>query len=107
MPSSKANGTQTAVIGTEHPLATVADSGTYILQVNTSNMAYGDILELRVKVKTLTGGAEALYQLGQYAHVQVDPVKVSIPCINLYSMTCTLKQTAGTGRTFEWNIVQA
>lgn len=106
MPLSKANGTQVAVISTEHALASVTDPGTYILQVNTANMVYGDTLELRVKVKTLTGGAEALYQLGQYANAQLDPVKVSLPCVSLYSMTCTLKQTAGTGRSFEWNIVQ-
>jgi len=106
MATSKANGTQVAALSTEHVLATVTEPGTYILQVNTVNLGYGDIVELRVKMKTLLSGSEFTYQIGQYAHLQTDPVKVSIPCISLYSMTCTLKQTAGTGRSFEWNIVQ-
>lgn len=100
------SGTQAATIGTEHTLGSaVAASGTYILVVNTANMAAGDVLELRGKTKVLAGGSEAVYLLATYAHAQSDPVKMSIPIPSLYSLTCTLKQTAGTGRSFEWNIL--
>lgn len=104
--TSVQNGTQTATIGTEHTLGSaIAAAGTFILSVNTSNLADGDVLELRAKTKVLTGGSEALYLLATYTHAQSDPVKMSIPIPSLYSLTFTLKQTAGTGRSFEWNIL--
>lgn len=104
--TSVQNGTQTATISTEHTLGSaVTAAGTFLLSVNTTNMANGDILELRAKTKVLTGGSEAVYMLATYAHVQGDPVKMSIPIPSLYSLTFTLKQTAGTGRSFEWNII--
>lgn len=104
--ASNQNGTQSATIGTEHTLGTsIAAAGTFILAVNTTNLANGDVLELRAKTKVLTGGSEAVYILATYAHAQSEPVKMSIPIPSLYSLTFTLKQTAGTGRAFEWNIV--
>jgi hypothetical protein len=104
--TSLQNGTQTATIGTEHTLGSaVVAAGTFMLSVNTTNMANGDVLEICAKTKVLTGGAEAVYMLATYAHAQGDPVKTSIPIPSLYSLTFTLKQTAGTGRAFEWNIV--
>lgn len=104
--NSNQNGTQTATIGTEHTLgSSITAAGTFILSVNTSNLANGDVLELRAKTKVLTDGSEAVYLLATYAHAQGDPVKMSIPIPSLYSLTFTLKQTAGTGRAFEWNIV--
>ncbi len=104
--SSLQNGTQTATISTEHTLGSaVATASTCILSVNTSNMANGDVLEIRAKTKVLTGGSEATYLLASYANVQGEPVKMTIPIPTLYSLTFTLKQTAGTGRAFEWNIL--
>ena len=104
--SSIQNGTQTATISTEHTLGSaVTAAGTFLLSVNTTNMANGDVLELRAKTKVLTGGSEAVYLLAAYAHVQGAPVKMSIPIPSVYSLTFTLKQTAGTGRAFEWNIL--
>jgi len=104
--SSIQNGTQTATISTEHTLGSaVTAAGTFLLSVNTTNMVNGDVLEIRAKTKVLTGGAEAVYMLATYAHIQGDPVKMSIPIPSLYSLTFTLKQTAGTGRSFEWNII--
>lgn len=104
--NSNQNGTQTATIGTEHTLgSSIVSAGTFLLVVNTANMVNGDVLELRAKTKVLTGGSEAVYLLATYAHAQGDPVKMSIPIPSLYSLTFTLKQTAGTGRAFEWNIV--
>lgn len=104
--ASNQNGTQTATINTEHTLGSaITAAGTFLLSVNTSNMANGDMLEFRAKTKVLTDGSEAVYLLATYAHAQGDPVKMSIPIPSLYSLTFTLKQTAGTGRSFEWNIM--
>ncbi len=103
---SMLNGTQTATIGTEHSLATVSGVGTYVLMLDTSNMANGDTLEVRVKSKVLSGGAEVLYLFATYLHVQAEPLKMTIPVPSLHSLTATLKQTAGTGRAYEWNLVR-
>lgn len=105
-PSSQSNGTQSATVTTEHTLATVTAAGTYVLVVDTANMVNGDTLELRAKYKTLTGSTEAVAVLGSFANVQAEPVKFSIPIVSLYSVKFTLKQTAGTSRNFDWNVLQ-
>lgn len=102
--SSNSNGTQTATIGTEHTLGTVTSAGTYVLVVNTANMAKGDVLELRANMKATSGGSAAQYFMSSFAHAQADPIKMSIPVPSVNSVAFTLKQTAGTGRSFEWNI---
>ena len=105
MPSSNQNGTQTAVVNTEHTLGTaITAAGTYVLSVDTTNMANGDILELRCKKKVLTGGTEKTYILGTFRDAQADPVKDGIPMVSIYSCSFTLKQVAGTARNFDWNI---
>lgn len=105
MAISKANGSQTAVITTEHTLSTETDDETYILYVDTVNMVLGDELELRVKYKVRSTGTTREMQLAYYAHVQGQPVKASIPIASINEAVFTLKQTAGTGRVFEWEIV--
>lgn len=107
MPSSKASGTQTATVTTEHTLGSaITDAGTYVLIVDTAEMVNGDVLELRAKLKVLTGGSELLTLIGTYAHVQAEPVKISIPLPSLFSITFTLKQAAGSSRDFDWNVIE-
>jgi len=98
-------GTQTAVVGTEHTLHTNVAAKTYVLTVDTTNMANGDLVELRAKAKVLTAGVERLVYIVAYQHLQGRPVKVSVPIASPYSISFTLKQTAGTARAFDWNVV--
>ncbi len=114
----KASGTQTAVIGTEHTLnaAAFTDSGVYVLTVNTRNLVDDEVVELRAYAKVLTGDANpSLVYSGDFKHAQGDGaapgssaggeiVKVSVPIASPYSVTFTLKQTAGTGRNFDWRV---
>lgn len=105
MASSYSDGSQTAVIDTEHTLDTITTAGTYVLTVDLNNLADGDELELRAKLKVRSvGGARELY-LGTYAHSQGTPVVASIPVPTVNEVVFTLKQIAGTGRTFPWEIV--
>lgn len=105
MPSSNQNGTQTAVIGTEHALGTaITTAGTFVLSVDTGNLVAGDVVELRCKKKVLTGGVEKVYVLGAFSGAQSDPVKDSIPMVSIYSCSFTLRQVAGIARAFDWNI---
>ena len=102
--SSEANGTQTATVTTEHTLHTTTNAGTYVLDVDLTNLANGDTVELRAKKKCLTGGSEILYLLGTYSHAQGAPLVSTIPIHSEYSLKVTLKQTVGTSRDFPWNL---
>lgn len=106
MPSQKASGTQAATAGgTEDTLATITDAGNYVLYVNMENMVLGDILELRVKLKVISTSTTDEIFLGTYAHVQEQLVAASIPVSVVEEAVFTLTQTAGTGRNFEFSIV--
>lgn len=105
MPSVNTSGTQTATLATEHTLATVTTPGTYVLAVDARNLAMGDVLELRLYAKVLsTSTAGVAYQVA-YAQVQGEPVKLSVPIPITHYVQATLKQTAGTGRSFDWELI--
>ncbi len=106
MATSESSGSQTAVISTEHTLDTITTAGTYVLYVNTKNMVLIDELELRVKVKVKSTGTTEEFLVATYAHVQGQPVKASIPAASINEVVFTLKQIAGTGRVFDWEIVK-
>ncbi len=106
MPTQEQQNTQTAVIGTEHTLGSaITTAKTLILVVDTVNMVNGDILELRVKTKTLTGSTVRQAYKATYRDVQIDKNKYSIPIPSMHSWEASLKQTAGTGRNFDWAYV--
>ena len=100
-----ASGTQAATVGTEHTLATSTTGKTYVLVVDTGAMAAGDILELRIYTIVLAAGTERLAYIVVYAHAQSDPQKYSIPVPANISFKATLKQTAGTGRSYPWSVL--
>jgi len=64
----ESSGTQTAVIGTEHTLASPTTAKTRQLVVDLSNLANGDVVELKVRRKVLAAGAERTWQTAVFAH---------------------------------------
>src|SRR5690349_6045450 len=92
------SGTQTAVINTEHSLATSTNNGTFVFEVDAAAMAAGDVTELRVKGITLTGGATNLMWKQTLQGPQICDRVQSPPVASDISLTVTLKQIAGTGR---------
>ena len=100
-----ASGTQAATIGTEHTLVTDTANHAYVLVVDTNAMVNGDVLELRIKTKVLSGSASRLAYIAIYAHVQAMPNKYSTPVPANIEIVCTLKQTAGTGRSYDWSLL--
>ena len=101
--TSQATGT-TTTDGTEQTLVSAnATAGVWIFVIDTTNLANGDAIELRVKAKVLTGGSVLLIYLVSYAHAQSEPVKISVPVPSLYAITITLKRVAGTDRAYDWN----
>ena len=105
------SGTQTAIVGTEHTLEDIASASTIVATFNLKNMVTGDTVELRVYNKTLTGdtitagSTTTLAYLATYAHVQGEPVVATVPVTVGYAAKVTLKQTAGTARNFDWNVL--
>jgi len=96
------SGTQAATVGTEHTLVTSTTGKTYVLVVDANAMANADVLELRIKTKVLSASTSRLAYIASYAHVQAMPNKYSPPTPANIEIVCTLKQTAGTGRSYDW-----
>jgi len=100
-----ASGTQTAVIGTEHTLYTSVAGGIFVFTVDLTNMASGDTVELRMKQKVVLTLHGSYYQSFTDAQNTDKVVVVSVPFpSNVAGAVFTLKQTAGTGRNFDYNI---
>jgi len=97
-------GTQTATIGTKHQLYTTSLANTFALLLDTNNMALGDVLEMYVDVACKSGATQRQAYFATYAHNQADPAKISVAIIAPAGATFSLKQTAGTGRAFDWSV---
>lgn len=106
MATSKNDGSQTAVISTEHTLDTITDAGSFVLMVDMNAMVLGDKLTLRAKVKVRSVGTTRLAYTANYSQNQGEPVAISIPIASVNEVVFTLEQTAGTGRVFPWEIVE-
>lgn len=107
MPTLEASGTQTAVINTEHTLATLTTAKVFVFVVDCANLAAGDILELRIYHTVLAAGASRVAYRMTYHGVQNadDLIKLSVPVPSDISFVATLKQTAGIGRLFPWKVL--
>lgn len=104
--ASNQSGSQTAVINTEHSLGSaITTAGVYVLVVDCNALVNGDVLELRAKTKAKTGSTSRLAYYVTYANAQTELNKYSVPVPVDTEVVFTLKQTAGTGRAFDWNIL--
>jgi hypothetical protein len=103
---TKASGSQTATIGTEHTLLDTADSGIYRLKVSLVNLANEDIVELRYYDKVRSGDSYTVVYYSAYANAQgADGAEVISPALECPNgAKFTLKQTSGTGRAFPWAV---
>jgi hypothetical protein len=107
MPSTLEEGTQTATIGTEHFLGVDPKTTATVAQVIVSlaNMAAGDVTEIRIYRAAKSGATPAVVELWTAVGPQGRPVFVSPPIIFTANWRVSLKQTAGTGRSYDWSIV--
>lgn len=103
---SDSGTTAALVIGTETTLATDTNNGTFVLQVDTSNLVLGDLLEIRIYTINLSGGTLTQSWKGTCQHAQINNEKISPFVASDQSFRGTLKQTAGTGRTFTWKMLR-
>lgn len=96
------SGTQACTIGTEHTLDTETTNGTFQLTVDMDPMVNGDVVEVRI-YKTINSVERLVWSLG-YNHLQGEVIKEFPPISSTVSCRFTIKQTAGTGRTFAWTL---
>ncbi|MGQ0669344.1 MAG: hypothetical protein ACT4PO_06690 [Actinomycetota bacterium] len=102
-----ASGTQAATVGTEHFVGTdpEATDGVFQFVVDVSVLALADKLEIRVYEAGLsTDVASQQVQMWPLNHAQVDDLWVSPGMVLLHRWRFSLKQTAGTGRSYKWSI---
>ena len=100
------SGTQTATIGTEHTLFNPVTSKWFSGWIDLTNMASGDTTEIRIYAIAKTAGSYILYSLDTYIGAQTIPL---VHCASLPSdigFKVTLKQTVGTGRTYDWKFYE-
>lgn len=101
------SGSQAATVGTLHTLGTEETiDGYYQLVVDVSVLAAGDVLELSAELKVTSVGAARVCAIASFRDVQTEAATFSVPIPNIYGLTFKLKQTAGTGRTFDWSILR-
>lgn len=104
---SAASGSQTATISTEHSLTSQTGIGIYVLLVDTTNMAGGDEIHLKIKTKRLYGETLTLAYDYTFTGAQAEPHKYSVPVPSDVEIVCTLTQTTGTGQVFPWKLLRA
>lgn len=105
--SLNTSGAQLAVITTEHTLATITTPGVFQLVVDLAALAAGDTVELRIYGKARSSDTERLLQRATYGPVPlVMPLVQGVPTVTPHYYRATLKQTAGTGRTFPWAVYE-
>lgn len=102
-----ASGTQSATIGTEFTLATDTTNATYYFEVDMTNLALGDVLELRIYTVTLSAGTLHVAWKSSYGPAPpVNAIAASPPQPSDQSCRVTLKQTAGTARSLPWKLLR-
>lgn len=108
MAQTVSSGTQSATVTTEHTLLDTATAGDYQFKVNLVNMANGDVLELRIYDKVLSADGYGVAFSAVYTDAQGTDgeIAVSPPLMMPNGGKFTLKQTAGTGRSFKWVVVK-
>jgi hypothetical protein len=90
------SGSITPTLNVQHIFGTINAAGVYYLEVDCSNMTFGDDIEIRVTSKVPAGTVGALY-FNAYSHQQATQLKGSPPLITEGSsgMMLTIRQTAG------------
>jgi len=104
-PTIIAEGTQAATVGTEHTLDEETTAHTYVLVVDASNLASGDVLELRLYSKVRAASTQNVAYYATFSGAQSQPNKYSVPIPITEDVKATLKQTAGVGRSFDWQLL--
>ncbi len=109
MSTTAAAGTQTATIGTTHALASVTSQGVYALRLDVGALAAGDTLVVTRLEQVGSSGTLRATGTTTLTGVQAEGVVKSDTPDFIGSggrIDYEIKQTAGTGRAFPWEVVK-
>lgn len=101
-----ASGTSTPAVGTPVTLASSAASGTFVFQIDGSNLQAGEYAEVSVLVKTLsTSGLNRVWKTGLQGPL-VNPVVQFPPVVSDQDIAVSLDLiSAGASRSFDWKLL--
>lgn len=107
-PNPATGNAGTLTIGTETTLSSataLSQGGTFLPQVDLSNMADGDVTEIRIYNQANSSSSLVEEICLSFANGQTDliPPLPAIPATIGWKLT--IKQTAGTGRTYQWSVL--
>jgi hypothetical protein len=106
MPFIRDFGTVTpASLGVSRVVKTLTgETGMFQFEINTKNLANGEVLRVQISVKTLTGSTLDMVFDEEYADIQAKKVKFSIPIPAYHQIQFEITQTGGTLRAYEWKV---
>jgi hypothetical protein len=105
--TQEASGSQTATVGTEHTLATITTTKTFVANVDCANMQANDFVELKVwrKVRSSDTLRVAGSRIVSWLEAAVSPnIDLKIVASGGGEFRVTLRQISGTSRAFPWSI---
>ncbi len=107
-PNPATGNTSALTIGTETTLASatsLSQGGTFLPQIDLSNMVDGDVIEIRVYNQANSSSSLVEEISLSFANAQIDlmPPLPAIPATIGWRLT--IKQTVGTGRTYQWSVL--
>jgi len=108
VPSTLEQGTLSGItIGTEYSLGNDPKTTSTVAQVivDLGNMAAGDVTEIRIYRAARSNADPKLVEIWTAVGAQGRPIFVSPPIIFTANWRVTLRQTAGSGKTYDWSIV--
>lgn len=82
------------------------DPGVYQLFIDTNNMAAGDVLIVRSRVKVVSGGTARLFEEKVLGGVTGPKAFCTEPVEVAWHIEYELEQTEGTGRIIPWSVVR-
>lgn len=106
MVTVSSTGSQTAVITTEHTLYNPTTSKFFTGYIDLTNMASGDTTEIRVYLIVKSAGSYIQYYVQTYSGAQTNKCVYIPPLPSAYGWKLTLKQTAGTGRIYDFTVYE-
>ena len=104
MASQITSGTQAATVTTEHSLYSTTTAGVYELTIDVNAMVAGDELEYYVKEKTLSGSTARTVFFDACSGAQIQTIRKTAWISVVHYAEFLIKQTAGTGRSFDWSV---
>jgi len=82
-------------------------AGIFSLVVDTSTLAAGDVYEVRLRAKVVSGGSQQTYWDAAISGVPPNATLVFPAFMLMHGWDVQMRQRAGTVRSFAWSVRQA